>query len=133
LVEAISHITFIVSDLEKMEQLLVSVLDAQKIYDSHEKTFSLSAEKFFLVGGHWIAIMQGDALPEKSYNHVAFKIAESDYQDYLQRIETLGLEVREDRQRVQGEGSSIYFYDYDNHLFELHTGTLQTRLKRYQQ
>jgi fosfomycin resistance protein FosX len=24
-----------------------------------------------------------------------------------------------------------YFYDYDNHLFELHTGTLEERLARY--
>ncbi|MGC3347905.1 FosX/FosE/FosI family fosfomycin resistance thiol transferase, partial [Enterococcus faecium] len=32
---------------------------------------------------------------------------------------------------VKGEASSIYFYDFDNHLFELHTGTLQERLKSY--
>ena len=33
--------------------------------------------------------------------------------------------------RVEGEGSSLYFHDWDNHLFELHTGTLETRLERY--
>ena len=27
--------------------------------------------------------------------------------------------VREGRARVDGEGCSIYFHDYDNHLFEL--------------
>ncbi|EIW18957.1 lactoylglutathione lyase-like lyase [Pelosinus fermentans DSM 17108] len=32
---------------------------------------------------------------------------------------------------MEGEGRSLYFYDYDNHLFELHTGTLTERLKRY--
>jgi len=32
---------------------------------------------------------------------------------------------------VDGEGESLYFYDFDNHLFELHTGTLEERLARY--
>ena len=68
----------------------------------------------------------------KSYNHIAFKIDESDYEMYLKRIENLGLEIKAGRKRVIGEGNSIYFYDYDNHLFELHTGTLETRLLRYQ-
>lgn len=47
------------------------------------------------------------------------------------RIETLGLTFREGRSRIEGEGRSLYFYDYDNHLFELHTGTLSERLKSY--
>jgi fosfomycin resistance protein FosX len=41
------------------------------------------------------------------------------------------LKVREGRPRVEGEGRSIYFYDHDNHLIELHSGTLKERLKRY--
>ena len=41
------------------------------------------------------------------------------------------VEFREQRPRVQGEGLSLYFYDYDNHLFELHTGTLEERLQTY--
>ena len=51
---------------------------------------------------------------------------------YLKRIQTLGLQLREGRSRVEGEGQSIYFYDDDNHMFELHAGTLDVRLKRYE-
>lgn len=35
------------------------------------------------------------------------------------------------RKRVPGEGKSLYFYDYDNHLFELHAGSLSNRLDAY--
>ena len=133
MIKSISHITFIVSDLNRTEHLLCSVFDATKVYDSHQNTFSLSPEKFFLIGDLWIAIMQGNALEERSYNHIAFKIEPSEKAEYLQRINTLGLELKADRARVEGEGESIYFYDYDNHLFELHTGTLASRLQRYAQ
>jgi fosfomycin resistance protein FosX len=112
----LSHITFIVSDLDRME-------------------------RFFVVGDHahdgsgsspvWIAIMQGEPLSSRSYNHLAFKIAEAEYESRLAAIHALGLHVRESRPRVEGEGRSIYFHDHDNHLFELHTGTLAERLKRH--
>lgn len=131
MVEGLSHITFIVSDLDKMEAMLTSVLDAKRIYDSGENTFSLSKERFFDIGGQWIAIMEGDPLPTKTYNHIAFKIGADEYDERLERIRRLGLQVRESRSRVEGEGQSIYFYDYDNHMFELHTGTLDERLRRY--
>ncbi|MBP2098779.1 catechol 2,3-dioxygenase-like lactoylglutathione lyase family enzyme [Enterococcus rivorum] len=72
-------------------------------------------------------------MPTKTYNHIAFKIAEADFEEYCQRIENLGLEIKDGRPRISAEASSIYFYDFDNHLFELHTGTLSERLNRYQQ
>jgi hypothetical protein len=34
--------------------------------------------------------MEGEKI-EKSYNHIAFKIDESDYEMYLERIKNLGL------------------------------------------
>lgn len=77
--------------------------------------------------------MQGESLPTKTYNHIAFKIEESEYDRYLERINALKLEIKPGRSRVIGEASSLYFYDFDNHLFELHTGTLEERLKCYQQ
>ncbi|MFD1794734.1 FosX/FosE/FosI family fosfomycin resistance thiol transferase [Paracoccus aurantiacus] len=129
--EGLSHITFICRDLDRMEEILTRVLLAKKIYDSEGEGFSLSPERFFDIGGVWVAVMQGDPLPERSYNHVAFKIADVDYDARLLAVRELGLDVRESRPRVEGEGRSIYFHDADNHLFELHTGTLAERLRRY--
>jgi len=45
----------------------------------------------------------------------------------------LGLTLRPPRPRVGGEGRSLYVYDFDGHLFELHSGTLDERLERYAQ
>ncbi|MCK5098787.1 MAG: FosX/FosE/FosI family fosfomycin resistance hydrolase [Desulfobacteraceae bacterium] len=131
MIEGLSHITFIVSDLERMSYFLTKIFDAKEIYSSNEKHFSISKEKFFLINGLWFAIMEGESLSKKTYNHVALKIAESDFDKYLKRIHSLGVEVLENRDRIKGEGKSVYFYDYDNHLFELHTETLKQRLESY--
>lgn len=131
LISGISHITFIVKDLEKATTFFQEIFEAKEVYYSGEKNFSISREKFFLINDLWIAVMEGKPV-EKSYNHIAFKIDESDYEMYLERIQKLGLEIKEGRKRITGEGQSIYFYDYDNHLFELHTGTLESRLISYQ-
>jgi catechol 2,3-dioxygenase-like lactoylglutathione lyase family enzyme len=131
MIEGLSHITFIVKDLERMKLLLVGALGGKEVYDSGDKSFSISREKFFEVGGVWIAVMEGDPLPEKTYNHVAFRVSADDLPRYRAAIEKLGLPIREPRPRVEGEGLSLYFYDFDNHLFELHTATLAERLNTY--
>lgn len=129
--EGISHITFIVKDLVKATQFFKIIFDAEEVYASGDRMFSISKEKFFLIGGQWIAIMEGESLRERTYNHTAFKIEEEEFSLYEARVKALGVDYRPPRTRVAGEGQSLYFYDFDNHLFELHTGTLAERLKRY--
>jgi catechol 2,3-dioxygenase-like lactoylglutathione lyase family enzyme len=131
MIEGLSHLTFIVRDLEKMSDVIIGVLGGREIYSSGDATFSTSREKFFLVHGIWLAAMEGEPLPTRSYNHIAFKVRPEDLPECKRAIDRLGLEMREARPRVEGEGHSIYFYDFDNHLFELHTGTLEERLARY--
>lgn len=133
-ISGLSHVTLLARDLDAMERMLVAALDARKVYDSGGKTFSLSAERFYLIGDGpspvWLAVMQGEP-PARSYQHVAFKIEEADHDDRLARVAALGLEIRPGRPRVEGEARSIYFYSPEGHLFELHTGTLAERLARY--
>jgi fosfomycin resistance protein FosX len=129
----LSHLTFIVQDLEKMSCIITEVLCGREVYASGAKQHSLSPEKFFDVGGLWIAIMQGDPLPTRTYNHVAFKVTLEQLAKARLAIEDLGLDMRESRPRVSGEGQSLYFHDYDNHLFELHTATLEERLTAYKE
>ena len=133
MIEGISHITFIVKDLKLATTFFKEIFDSEEVYASGDATFSVSKEKFFMVGNQWIAVMEGESLPTRTYNHVAFKISEADFETYQERIRKLGLDFKPPRPRVDGEGRSLYFYDFDNHLFELHTGTLSQRLDRYNQ
>jgi fosfomycin resistance protein FosX len=131
MIQGLSHLTFIVCDLDKMSAVITQVLGGEEVYSSGNNTFSTSREKFFVAGGIWIAIMEGESLPTRTYNHVAFKVTDEQLDKARIAAEKLGLDIRPPRPRVDGEGQSLYFHDYDNHLFELHTGTLDERLSRY--
>jgi fosfomycin resistance protein FosX len=131
MIQGLSHITFIVRDLERTATLLCEGLGATQVYDSAAKNFSLSRERFFLLGGLWIAVMEGEPPAHKSYQHVALKVSPEERATCEARLRKLGVEIRPPRERLEGEGESLYFYDFDNHLFELHTGTLEERLARY--
>jgi predicted enzyme related to lactoylglutathione lyase len=94
-----------------------------------EMTYRVS----FITGviGQWIAVMEDTNILNRTYHHIAFKISASDVDRCLDKIKNLNLELKSPRKRVSGEGYSIYFYDYDNNLFELHTETLEKRLASY--
>lgn len=124
--------TFVVRDLQRATRFFCEGLGAREVYDSAAKNFSISREKFFLLGEIWIACMEGEPVGEHSYRHVAFKVAEADIQHFEARLRAIDVEFKPARDRIEGEGLSLYFYDFDGHLFELHTGTLEQRLKSYQ-
>lgn len=129
--QGISHLTFIVRDLGRMATFLCEGLGAREIYDSAGKNHSLSREKFFLLGDVWIAAMEGEPPERRSYQHVAFRVGEADLPEYHARLSAIGADIRPSRDRIEGEGRSLYVHDFDNHLFELHTGTLEQRLMQY--
>ncbi|MCW5589992.1 MAG: FosX/FosE/FosI family fosfomycin resistance hydrolase [Legionellales bacterium] len=130
-VKGLSHLTFICKDLEKTAAIFQDVLGANEIYCSGDKKFSLAKEKFFRLADIWIAIMEGESI-EKTYNHVALRVNADELEQFAAKIRAYGLTILKDRKRNEAEGKSLYFYDYDNHLFELHTGDLETRLAFYQ-
>lgn len=130
-VRGISHVTFVVADLEPTARLLCEGLGAREVYDSAGREHSLSREKFFVLGDAWLVAMEGAPLAERSYRHVAFAVDGADLPRYRQRLQALGVEILPGRGRIEGEGASLYFHDHDNHLFELHAGTLDERLAAY--
>jgi catechol 2,3-dioxygenase-like lactoylglutathione lyase family enzyme len=130
MIKGISHITLVVKDLNKSSYLLRTVLNAEEMYSSDNGNLVIPKEKILVIGGVWIALVEGDAGP-RSYNHIAFEIDERNLPLFLSRIQTLNLEILKGRPRHPDEGKSLYFYDYDNHLFELHAGSLSKRLGFY--
>ena len=107
MIEGVSHITFIVNDLDKTTQLYKELFNAKEVYYSGEKRHSLFKERFFNIGNHWIAIMEDTNILNRTYHHVAFKISDSDVDSYLSKIKSLNLELKTPRERVLGEGYSI--------------------------
>lgn len=49
LIQGISHITFIVRDLDRMKIFLCDGLGAEEVYDSNLKNYSISRENFLFL------------------------------------------------------------------------------------
>lgn len=130
-ITGLSHATFVVSDLERSARLFREGLGAREVYDSAGREHSLSREKFFVLGGLWLVAMEGPPLAEPSYRHLAFAVGAAEITLFRQRLQALGVEILPGRGRIEGEGDSLYFRDWDGHLFELHAGTLDQRLAAY--
>lgn len=126
----LSHLTFVARDLERSARLWAEGLGAEQIYDSGARFHSHSPEKFFLLGGMWVALMQGEP-GSRSYRHAAFAVEADELPLFEARLRALGAEVQAPRARIEGEGVSLYFHDYDDNLLELHAGTLAQRLTAY--
>lgn len=129
-VRRLSHITIMVKDLNRTARFLCEGLGAREVYDSHARNYSIAREKFFLLAGVWLAAMEGPST-EPSYAHVAFEVDPADLPAFEARLRALEAPIKSSRPRVDGEGDSLYFYDYDNNLFELHAGSLEKRLALY--
>lgn len=129
--EGLSHLTFVVRDLARSGAMLERVFGARLLYASGTRQFSRSAERFYDIGGVWVAIMEGEPSRGACYTHAAFRVGDAELDARAAEVAALGLEILPARPRIEGEGRSLYFRDADGHLFELHTGTLAERLARY--
>lgn len=71
MIKELSHMTFIVKNIEKTKHMLEYLFSAKEVYSSEGKNFSLSDEKFFLINNMWIVIMENkQATLPKTYNHI---------------------------------------------------------------
>jgi hypothetical protein len=84
---------------------------------------------FGKLGDTWFALIQGDTDRARTGDHIAFKVSKETLEATARKLETLQLEHIRAR-----SSSSLYFFDYDNHVFELDTTIfeeeLQTQVER---
>lgn len=58
MIEGVSHITFVVKNLDKTTELFRELFNAKEVYFSGGKKYSLFKERFFIIGNQWIAVME---------------------------------------------------------------------------
>jgi hypothetical protein len=107
----ISHIALIVADPSLTAALFENLFDAKSSCrideDGHDETLlKLGDTRFVLV--------KADIKRERTGDHIAFQVTQELLQATKQKLAALGREYILARNET-----SLYFFDYDNHVFEL--------------
>lgn len=126
-IQAINHLCFSVSDLDK------SIEFYQKVFHAKLKVKGRRLA-YFDLNGLWLALNQEDIdrnTSMRSYTHIAFTISEEEFEAVFRKLEELQVDMFSGRPRDERDKKSIYFADPDGHMFEFHTGTLDDRLSYY--
>ena len=111
----IGHIALIVRDPPRTAELLASVLGAKVILDRPDDEGH--PQSFAKLGGVWFVLRQGDGPSGRNGDHIALEVSHDDLRvcaDKLARFDVEHFMARQDR--------TLYFTDYDNHVFELFAG-----------
>ena len=122
-ITGLNHVTLAVSDLDRSLRFYRDLLGCT--------LRAVWADGAYLESGAlWLCLARdekaGSAM-RGDHGHIAFSVAEGDYDALSARIRAACPLWQEDR----SEGASTYFLDPDGHRLELHLGTLETRLAHY--
>jgi len=122
MLDAISHVALVVADPARTASLFKELFDSRAISrtdsDGHDETF-------VRLGRIWFALVQASVERPLTGDHVAFAVTKATLLACAEKLKAMHhafLLARAD--------TALYFYDYDNHVFELDTTDLEAELAR---
>lgn len=130
LINGINHLLFSVSHLEQSIQFYQNVFQAKLLAKGRRTAY-------FDLNGLWLALNEEKEIPRKeiqaSYTHIAFSVDDADFDQMVDKLRALNVNLLDSRLRDERDKKSVYFTDPDGHKFEFHTGTLEDRLNYYKE
>ena len=123
MISGINHITLSVSDLDRAFEFYVDLLGLKPIARWYKGAH-------LLAGNLWVCLNLEASLTERvpsaTYDHVALTVSADDFASLRERLLRSGVAQWQEN---HSEGDSFYFLYPDGHKLEIHTTTLQDRLK----
>ncbi|HEY0799312.1 MAG TPA: VOC family protein [Steroidobacteraceae bacterium] len=121
MLRSIAHVALVVRDPARTSELFSKLFECKIVSrrdaEGHDETF-------VKLGGTWFALIQADAQRTRTGDHIAFKVSKEALDATVQKLESLQVEYIWAR-----NNTSLYFFDYDNHVFELDTASLDEELE----
>ena len=120
MLDAISHIAMVVKDSNKTATLFKDLFGASVVLrkedDGHEETY-------VRLGRTWFALVQAEMDRPRSGDHIAFSVSKSTLLETAEKLKSMNVEFF-----LARSDTALYFFDYDNHVFELDTTDLDREL-----
>ena len=120
MLEAIGHVALVVQNPARtaslFKELFASKIVLRKDSDGHEETF-------VQLGRTWFVLVQADVQRSRTGDHIAFSVSKRTLLACAEKLKQMGQEFL-----LARSDTALYFYDYDNHVFELDTTDLEKDL-----
>jgi catechol 2,3-dioxygenase-like lactoylglutathione lyase family enzyme len=120
MLESISHIALVVKDPARTAALFHDLFSTRAVERQDEEGHF---ETFVRLGGIWIVLVDAPVQRARTGDHIAFHATPEILEATVAKLETMGREfirARSDR--------ALYFFDYDDHVFELDTEDIDKEL-----
>ena len=120
MLESISHIALVVKDPAKTAALFHDLFSAPVV---ERKDDEGHLETFLRLGGIWIVLVGAPVQRARTGDHIAFRATPEILEATVAKLQAMGREFIRARSNM-----SLYFFDYDEHVFELDAEDLDKEL-----
>jgi catechol 2,3-dioxygenase-like lactoylglutathione lyase family enzyme len=118
----IAHVALIVRDPTRTAGFLRDLFDAPVLRRTDAEEHD---ETFVQLGATWFALVGADVKRERTGDHVAFLVAPETIAAIAGKLKSMDCEFI-----LSKSGTSLYFFDFDNHVFELDSSDQEQELNR---
>jgi fosfomycin resistance protein FosX len=120
MLESLSHIALVVKDPAMTAALFNELFGVRAIERADEEGHR---ETFLRLAGVWIALVGATVERTRTGDHIAFRATPEVLEATVVKLEALGREYIRAR-----SNRALYFFDYDDHVFELDTEDIDRQL-----
>ena len=120
MLEAISHIALVVKDPARTAALFHDLFGARAVEREDEEGH---VETFVRLAGTWIVLVGAPVERARTGDHIAFRATPEILKATAAKLQAMGREFIMAR-----SGRALYFFDCDDHVFELDTEDIDSKL-----
>ncbi len=120
MLETLSHLALVVRDPARTAALYQDLFGARAVEREDEDGHT---ETFVRLGGTWIVFVGASVQRTRTGDHIAFKATPEVIEATVAKLQSMGREFIRAR-----SDKALYFFDYDDHVFELDAEDIDNEL-----